>query len=187
MTPVPSQPSFARSCAAIYIDNGFPLDFLRYLFPPDPETGHYVVSSTNTVGGMLTYLAQPSLTPAYLPDKQGRTVCVLDLPAVDALPRGQWMQYGRDDMVRINHVLSDCFELDFYRYFLKGVQYGYEKKEIVETYVLSRNLVTGEPFDTLHKRVFRKEMDIMKHKVEQLRRKAKYFFDESDTNSIQPR
>lgn len=178
--------SFVRCCVAIYIDNGFALDYLRYLFPQDKDTGHYQVSSAGIVGGFATYLAQPSIMPVTLPDEKGKTVCILDLPAVDGLPRNQWMQYSRTDMVRINHVLADCFDLDFYRYYLKGIQYGYEKKDIVETYVISRNLVTGEPFDTLHKRVFRREMDIMKQKVDQLKRKAKYFFDESDTNPIKP-
>ena len=182
-----SAQSFARCFAAIYIDNGFPLDYLRYLFPRDKETGHYIVSSTNIVGDLATHLAQPCIMPDTLSEEKGKTICILDLPAVDGLPRNQWMQYSRANMTHINHVLADCFELDFYRYYLKGLHYGYEKKDIVETYVISRNLVTGEPFDTLHKRVFRKEMDIMKQKVIQLKRKAKYFFNESDNNPLQPR
>lgn len=177
--------NYTRCSAAIYIDNGFPLDYLRYLFPRDKETGHYIVSSTTLVGSVATNLAEPALLPVELPKEKGKTAVILDLPTVAQLPRNRWMQYSRTDMIRINEILTDCFELDFYRYYLKGIQFGYEKKEVVETYVISRNLVTGEPFDTLHKRVFRKEMEIMSQKVEQLRRKAKYFFDEADPNPIQ--
>ena len=175
----------SRCSASVYIDEGFNLDYFRYLFPRDGSTGHYRLTSANIVGSILTYAAQPSLVPVQLPPVKGKCICTVDIPMVDALSRNQWMQYSKNDMLKINQILSSCFDLDFYRYYMKGVQYGYEKKDIVETYVISRNLVTGEPFDTLHKRVFRKEMDIMKRKVAQLKRKAKYFFDESDNNPIQ--
>lgn len=173
-----------RCSASLYIDDGFNLDYFRYLFPRDSSTGHYRISSADIVGSILTYSAQPSMVPYQLPHEKGKTICTVDIPMVDGLSRNQLMQYSKTDMARINQILSSCFELDFYRYYMKGAQFGYEKKDIVEAYVISRNLVTGQPFDTLHKRVFRREMEIMKRKVDQLKRKAKYFFDEADTNPI---
>ena len=170
----------ARGTAEIYVEEGLLLDFFRFLFPQSPENGHYQVTSTNLVGEMMTHLAQPTVLPVTLGVETGMQICVLDIPSVDGLPRGGWLQYSRSNILRINHILNAYFDLDFYRYYMKGIQYGYEKQETVESYVISRNLAAGEPFDTLHKRVYRKQMDIMKQRVTQLQRKAKYFFDESD-------
>ena len=127
--------------------------------------------------------------PAEVVPAEGQTICSFDLPLVRALDgcRNKWMQYPATAVPRINHLLQGCFELDFYRYYLKGLQYGYEKQEIVESYVLSRNLTTGEPFDTLHKRVYRQELALMKKKSALLLRKAKYFFDEQDSTLLDPR
>jgi hypothetical protein len=168
--------------APILIDNGLQLDFLQYIFPKDEKTGRYKVTSTNLVGEAATYLAQPVLEPAELAPEEGKTLCILELPAMEGLSdcRNKWVAYSKNSMIRINHLLKVYFEMDFYRYYLKGLQYGYEKQEIVEMYVISRNLTTGEPFDTLHKRVYRHEQKLMAAKVRQLRRKAKYFFDEQD-------
>lgn len=173
-----------RSLAKIYIDNGFNLDFFRYLFPADARSGRHLVRSSVIPGSMITYLASPAIMPVDLPERKGKTVCSVDLPMVDTLPRDAWMQYSEADMIRINQVLSDCFELDFYRYYIKGLQFGYDKKDILETYVVSRNMVNGGAFDAMSKRVYRKEMEVMKHKVSILRRKAKYFFDEADNPAI---
>lgn len=173
-----------RCCAQVYIDNGFNLDFFRYLFPVNDQTGRYLVRSSVIPGSLLTYLAAPAVLPVSLPDRKGATVCPVELPMVDALPRDAWMQYSEVDMVRVNQILSDCFELDFYRYYIKGLQFGYEKKDILETYVISRNMVNSGAFDALSKRAYRKEMDILKRKVFLLRRKAKYFFDEANEPDI---
>lgn len=172
---------------ACLVDNGLELDFLRYLFPVDPSTGHFKVTSNNLVGEVATYLAQPVLYPVEPLPEEGKTLCIFDLPAVAGLSdcRNKWMHYTRAAMIRINHILKGYFELDFFRYYMKGLQYGYEKQEIVETYVISRNLTTGEPFDTLHKRVYRKEQEMMRKKVTILQRKAKYFFDEQDANQME--
>ena len=180
-------PDLVRCSASVYIDRGFNLDFFKYLFPYDKASGKYLVTATNPVGEFLTHSARQTPVPAILQPRKGSEICELAIPTVNGLPRNQWLMYKDADITRINHILNAWFEIDFYRYYIKGIEYGYDKKDIIEAYVISRNLVTGEPFDTLHKRVYRRQMETMKRKSAILSRKARYFFDESDPTAPKPK
>lgn len=171
----------------IYIKSGLDYEFFRYLFPRDKESGVHRIAGTGIVAGFIRSHARDVDTRVGLEPKPGMEVCRVLLPTEELFSREGWVVFQDQDMRLIWTILESCFELDFYRYFLKGMQYGYEKKETIEAYVISRNLVTGEPFDTLHKRTYRKEMEMMDRKVKQLIRKARYFFNEADETLLQPK
>ena len=171
----------------IYIKSGLDYEFFRYLFPRDKDSGVHRIAGTGIVAGFIRSHDRDADTRVGLEPKSGMEVCRVLLPTEELFSRDGWVVFREQDMRLIWTILESCFELDFYRYFLKGMQYGYEKKETVEAYVISRNLVTGEPFDTLHKRVYRNEMKLMDMKVQQLTRKARYFFNEADDTLLQPK
>jgi len=171
----------------LYIKSGLDYEFFRYLFPRDKDSGVHRIAGTGIVAGFIRAHARDADTRVGLEPKSGMELCRVLLPTEELFSRDGWVVFREQDMRLIWTILESCFELDFYRYFLKGMQYGYEKKETVEAYVISRNLVTGEPFDTLHKRVYRNEMKLMEMKVRQLTRKARYFFSEADDTLLQPK
>lgn len=173
-----------RTVADINICDGITLDFLGYIFPRDWETGEYKVSVTSIPGAAAAYLALPSdhkVVPAPVKDS---SIVTLRLPQVDDIRSlsGKFAWYPPECERRINHLLKDYFDLDFYKYYMRGMEYGYRKQDIVEMYLVSRGMDPDENWDALHKRVYRKEVRTIKDRMNTLQRKARYFFYE-DTNN----
>ena len=176
--------SLLRTTADINICNGLTLDFLGHLFPRDRVTGEYKVSTSSIPGAAAAYLALPSehkVSPAPTEDS---TIVTLRLPQVDNIRSlsGKFAYYPSECESRINQLLKDYFELDFYKYYLKGIQYGYQKQEIVEMYLVSRGMDPDENWEALHKRAYRKEIKTIRERMQTLQRKARYFFNEDKNN-----
>lgn len=163
------------------------LDYFGYLFPKDPASGHYMVSSATDLGKLLIAYVKVSDTPiSSYPEDEGETIVTLSLPLVDISQdlNNKWLYYSIADSKRLQAVLKATFNMDFIAYYLKGTSMGYQKKEVIEMFIVSRGLVSADPFEAMHKRVYRLEQQKMKGLTTQLLRKAKYFDETLDTTGL---
>ena len=152
-------------------------DYLKFLFPPG-EDGALKVSSVPAIGKLLIAHCRESGYPVHEPE--GDRIFSLDLPL---LPSTQslcykFIYYSVSDMAALNLALKAYFDLDFAGYYRRGEKLGFQKKDIVEAFILSRGLVSKDCFDALHKRVYRAEQRSMATMTDRLMRKA-YYIDES--------
>lgn len=173
-----------RTVVDINISDGMTFDFLAYIFKRDGDTGFYKVSTTTIPGAAAAYLAMPTEHKFHLPEKKGFTPATLCLPWVEGTRSlaGKFAWYPPECELRINALLRDYIELDFFKYYLRGMEYGYQKQEIVEMYLISRTMDPDKNWEALHKRAYRKEMNTIKERMAILQRKARYFFLEDDNN-----
>ncbi|MBR1510933.1 MAG: hypothetical protein IJ623_09820 [Bacteroidales bacterium] len=173
-----------RAVAEINIDNGLTLDFLSFIWPKSPDNLQYKVSTTSIPGAAAAYLALPCESMKRPAPARDATTVSLSLPALADIPgtRNTFAWYPPEFETRINRLLAEYFELDFYKYYLRGLQYGYRKQDIIEMYLISRSMDPDEHWESLHKRAYRQEVRTMREKAVLLNRKARYFFLEDPNN-----
>lgn len=163
---------------SIVLPVGYYLDYFGYLFPRDPESGAYCVSSTTDIGKLLIAYAKISDKPiqAACGGKSMQTVTLsLPLTSTSQDLRNKWLYYTEADTARLQAVLRTEFNLDFIAYYLRGSAMGHQKKEVIEMFIVSRKLITVDPYEALHKRVYRMEQRKMQEVSRKLIRKANYF------------
>lgn len=163
---------------SISLQNGSCLDYLGYLFPRDPETGAYSVSSSTDFGKLLIAYAKISDHPVPVPAiGDGFSAVTLSLPLTDITQdlQHKWLYYTKTDTARLQAILKSEFNRDFIAYYLRGSVMGYQKKEIIEMFIVSRKLITVDPYEALHKRMYRLEQRKMQELSRKLIRKAHYF------------
>ena len=100
----------------------------------------------------------------------------LDLPN-DAATKpliGKWLWYPPADTAALNMALKAVFDIDFNMYYLRGIEMGHQKKDIVTAFIVSRGLFSTDCFDSLHKRVYRRSQQLLDSLTKQLIRKAYY-------------
>ncbi len=71
-------------------------------------------------------------------------------------------------------ILDALFNIDLDTYFIQGIQAGMPKRDIIEAFVVSRNLVSGDYTETLGKRAYRTSLATIRREVDLLHRKARY-------------
>lgn len=162
------------------------LEFFAYLFPRDKETGCYKVSGTNDVGRLLIAYARTTDKPAAeAPSGTGHPVRLeLPLSHLTQSLSGKWLYYSAPDTLRIIAALRAVFNIDFRSYYLAGLSRDYGKKETIEMYIVSRGFVRADPYEALHKRVYRAEQKRMSRLTAQLLRKARYFEESLDLSEM---
>lgn len=177
--------------ADIKLPEGIYLDYLAYLFPIDTETGCYQVSNTHILGKLCSALVEETADGKKPPEPETfreRTCrCVtLQLPKLRSIQNldGKWLFYSPESTERILYVLAASFDLDFLSYYQRGMFLGRQKKDIVEAFIISRQLCGPDPFDALHKRVYRMEQKKMQLLSGQLMRKAAYFDEKINTKGL---
>ena len=86
----------------ICLPTGCYLDYLGYLFPRDPESGDYAVSSVTDFGKLLIAYAKVSDKPVRMPEdsRDSRTV-TLTLPLTDISQdlQNKFLYYTKGDTV----------------------------------------------------------------------------------------
>ena len=159
------------------VDSQIMCDYLRFLFPPG-DNGALKVSSVSAVGKLIIAHCRESGRPVREPE--GEYVLELDLPMLQSTQSlsYKFLYYSSSDTAAINLAIQAYFDLDFTGYYRRGEKLGFQKKEIVEAFILSRGLVSKDCFDALHKRVYRSEQRYMAALTGKLVRKA-YYIDES--------
>lgn len=159
-------------------DSRLKLDYLGFLFPRIPGEDVYKVSTREPMGELLCARVRESWHPVAEPS--GEMVATLDLPLNPATRNaaGKFIYYSQADTAALMMALSASFDLDFAGYYRKGESLGYGRKEIVEAFIISRNLVEIDCSDTLYKRVYRTGQRKMKSLTKKLLRRC-YYLDES--------
>lgn len=179
------------STIMLTLRSGLYLDYLKHLFPPD-EKGLLHVSGASDLGKIMIAMAKVSPSPRKNPSRKCRvgnadteTVC-LQLPDSDITwgLKGKFLYYTAGDMVRIAAALKATFNIDLTSYYLKGQRLGMCKQDILEAFIVSRGLVSTEPFDSLHKRVFRNEQRAIAETRNTLYRKVRYFDESLDASGL---
>lgn len=152
-------------------------DFLRWLYPAG--AGGALEVRSDMLGKLL--VAHCRISETGRPDvPEGQGVAELRLPLNDATQnmRDKWLYYSPSDTAALNMAISSVLDLDFQGYYRKGESLGLQKKDIVEAYIISRNLFDAECFDSLHKRVYRREQEAFGRLTKKLLRKV-YYINES--------
>ena len=163
------------------VDSPMLADYLAWLFPPEKEEGALKVKASNSMGRLLVAHCHvddrhPIGIPDSTPGKRSGTVVSLDLPndlATKPLT-GKWLWYPPSDTAALNMALRAVFDIDFNQYYIKGLDLGYKKKDIVTAFIVSRGLFTTDCFDALHKRVYRRSQQTLYSLTDKLLRKAHY-------------
>lgn len=148
--------------------------FLHYLFELQPD-GSLKITKHTDAGRLLTCFVRYADRPIQEEPTTGSVI--LHLPrskSLDTAPN-HFLYFTKEDEHRINDLLEVLYNIDFDRYYIKGLRQGVQKKEIIESYIVSRNLASlFEDNETLKKRQYRDELRAFEEMVEQLRKKAYY-------------
>lgn len=159
-------------------------DYIRYLFPPTESGGLCKLKSSHLFGQLLISHVQTCLLPPERPE--GDTVIEIELPKNDATQAycGHFLWLSSAAMARLNMALKACFELDLNLYYARATTCGFQKKDIVEAFITSRGLVSTEPYDALHKRIYRREAAKREKLTQVLIRKLRYINEALDTSGL---
>lgn len=168
------------------IEPGILRDYLAYLFPPDPETGAYCISSTRDIGKMMIGFVRTADKPVNPARGTAASLVRLKLPLMDGTQnlKDRWLYYTSADASRLKMLLRATFNMDFEAYYLAGLSRGIAKKEIIEMFIVSRKLVNIDPYEALHKRAYRTEQRRLQGIATNLLRKAKYFEESLDISGL---
>lgn len=162
----------------LQFDTELRLRYFGYLFPKLQGDGAYRVSTTEPMGQLLCARARDSAFEPRQP--QGPLVATLELPLNPATRtlENKFIYYSREDTYALMMALSATFDLDFAGYYRKGESLGYRRKDIVEAFIVSRNLAEIDPSDALYKRAYRATQKRMQELTARLLRRC-YYLDES--------
>ncbi len=161
------------------VDNPMLADYLAWIFPPDKEGAPLRVTAGNSIGRLLVAHCQVTDNGRERePVSRGsRSVTVnLSLPNDSATKPllGKWLWYSPASTAALNMALKAVFDIDFHAYYLKGLEIGHQKKDVVEAFIVSRGLFSVDCFDSLHKRVYRRSQQTLESLTTRLMRKAEY-------------
>lgn len=153
------------------------LDYLAYLFPPDEVTGHYKVTMASDIGRLIIAYAEASELPSSIVAVEGGRVITFDLPDCEQTQnfRNKFTKISPFNRSRLLAALKAFIHMDLINYYQWATLMGYKKKEAIEMFCVSRKLADADPYEALHKRVYRLEQRKMSKTVEILYNKIRYF------------
>lgn len=154
-------------------DSALMADYLRYLFPPERDGGPLMVTATNSVGRLMVAHCRAVDRPVGV---DGDHVLDLVLPRSRATQPldGKFLHYTAADTAAVNMAVKAVFDIEFRLYYVKGLELGFQKKDIITAFIISRGLMTTDCFDALHKRAYRHGQRTMERLTEKLLQKVYY-------------
>lgn len=146
------------STVKLKLKRGIYLDYLAYLFPPDGD-GVYRVTTASDVGRVLVSYIAVADRPVEKVAGDDEVVVTLRLPDCDSTQnfRDKWLYISAGDEARLRGYIQAVFNNELMSYYINAIMMGYQKKEAIEMFCISRKLVTADPYEALHKRVYREE------------------------------
>tara|TARA_R110002020_G_scaffold475112_1_gene708612 strand:+ start:7068 stop:7601 length:534 start_codon:yes stop_codon:yes gene_type:complete len=147
-------------------------EYFKFLFPAD-ESDIHMVSRTTDLGKFICALVKYSEVP--VPEDTEENKFTLHLPVTKSLNLAphRYLYFDSESIIRINDMLEVYFNLDFDRYYLRGLAKGYQQKLIIESFIFSRKLtLLMSDNETLKKREYRQALILLGEKVEELRCRA---------------
>ena len=159
------------------VDSPMMADYLAYLFPPERPGGPLKVYARNSIGRLLVAHCKVAEGPVAL---EGDKVVDLELPSdiATAPMRDKFLYYDKYSTVALNMAINAFFDIEFKQYYLKGFELGFQKKDIVTAFIVSRGLFSTDKFDTLHKRIYRQAQQTLDRLVDKLLQRV-YYYDRS--------
>lgn len=149
------------------------LDYLRNLFKADP--GQPIrLTLGNDFGRMALGIYKTSEQPVVLPDHPLTVTMTLPQSLAAHPARARYIYFTKADMRRLNLILDALLNIDLDTYYIQGIQAGMQKRDIIESFVISRKLVSVDYADTLSKRTYRSSLTTLRRKADLLMRKARY-------------
>lgn len=149
--------------------------WLSYYFKTTPQ-GALKITRETDLGKLICSTVKYATLPVCDELDLGHNV-TFRLPSVDSLKMApnRHLFFDRETQLRLNDLIEVFFELDFDRFYLKGVKLGMLKKDVIESFIVSRKLsnLLGDN-EMLKKRQYREELELFHQQVEQLRQKAYY-------------
>lgn len=148
--------------------------FLSYLFEPMTD-GSLKVTRHTDAGKLITCFVRYADRPIQEEPTEGSVTLFLPRSkGLDTAPN-HFLYFTKEDQHRINDLLEVIYHLDLDRYYIKGMRQGFQQKEVIESYIVSRKLTSlFEENETPKKRQYREELRAFQDMVEQLRKKAYY-------------
>jgi len=141
----------------IFIKKQILIDFLNYLFQ-EKENNALKISTTKDVGKFLVSRVSYSDIPVLKENNKNLVPIVLPKNAFISCEK-KFCYYTKEDTEKINYELEATFNIDFDRFYLEGQKLKMNQKEIISSYIFSRNLESLEgDIETLKKRKYREEV-----------------------------
>lgn len=146
--------------------------FLSYLFEP-LDDGSLKVTRHTDAGKLITCFVRYADRPIQEEPTEGSITFFLPRSkGLDTAPN-HFLYFTKEDQHRINDLLEVIYHLDLDRYYIKGMRQGFQQKEVIESYIVSRKLTSlFEENETPKKRQYREELRAFEDMVEQLRKKC---------------
>lgn len=159
-------------------------DYIRFLFPTEKGSDILKVSGAHPFGKLLIANISVSGKPVSPPEDDN--IVKLQLPRQEATQdlANKFLYYTAGATSRLNAALKATFDMDFHDYYQRGVDLGYQKKDIIDAFIISRKLCSVDPADALHKRTYRHELKKLEKYTAYLSRKANYIRESLDTTGL---
>ena len=154
------------------VRNAYLRKYLEYIF--EQRDGKLLISRTTDFGRLCISHLHRSSKPVSI--KKSEHAVVFQLPNSGNIPQvaqRSWLYYDKFDTQRLNDALYAESNLDFRVYYLSGVECGFLKKDIINSYIESRRLFF-DSFDSLKKRSFRYDQNSIEKTRKHLSEKIKY-------------
>lgn len=147
-------------------------EYISFLFEQQ-EDGRYKVTRESDFGKALCSFVR------YSHGKQEKIheAVSLVLPDSDSVKNAKnyHCYFSREDTRRLNDLLDVFFHIDFDRFYLNGRKLGIMQKDIIESFIISRKLTNLlNDNETLKKRQYREEIQLLQQRTKILSRKAWY-------------
>lgn len=156
-------------------------DYLRYMMAGNNQApdDSIKINGATWFGALLIACIKTSPVPVH-PATSGKVAVRLELPSSDstATLNNKWLHITSSDTKRLNAALSSIFELDLFSYYERAKRLGIQKKDAVSTFIVSRQLISKDVYEAIHKRIYRKEAAHLDDMQRRLVRKL-YYIDES--------
>lgn len=149
-------------------------DYLNHLFCSSPE-GIYHVKRDNDFSKFVCARVQYSNTPVRHDPDPSLVRLLLPRSRVLASAANYYLYYSKEDELKLNEELEATFNTDFDRYYLQGKKMNIMQKDIIQSFIVSRKLISlvGDN-EMLKKRVYRDEVKKLKILNDKLIQKAYY-------------
>lgn len=145
-------------------------DYLGYLFAKSSDR-EYIITARSDFGKLLIAHLQPAdRLPLFKPTERSATLVI---PTNEATINfsNKFVCYSSQSTIQLNFALTAIFNLDFWQYSIECKAMGLRNDEMIESFIFSRKLLSGEFFESLKKRAYRKDVETLKLLTTKLKRR----------------
>jgi hypothetical protein len=148
--------------------------YFQALFPADQHGCHLITRDTD-LGKAIHASIRYSDTRPVDEVPEGSLCLRISRTSDYSKAANRFLFFSRDDISRVNDLIEVYFNLDLDRYYLRGLKLGMQQKDVIESFILDRGLVNLlQDNETLKKRIYREQLNLLQHRTAQLLDKARY-------------